>query len=184
MKSKLYLLFFLCAPLFFIACDDNMETLEDRWQIENEAQFVRITADARFTKLESLTGEGHIMFRVIESGDPNGRRPFFTETVSVNYTGWFKNDWSKPPTFVNERGHTINNRIVFDSTTDDRGNERPRPLAVSTLIPGFRDAIQHMRPGDKWEVWIPWHLGYGRRGVGQIRGFTTLVFEIEVREIR
>ena len=89
-----------------------------------------------------------------------------------------------PPTFVNDRGHTIINRIVFDTTIDDRGNERPRRFAPNQLIPGFADALQHMRPGDRWEVWIPWSLGYGRHThANMIRGFTTLVFEIEMIRI-
>lgn len=85
-----------------------------------------------------------------------------------------------PNTFVNDRGHLITNRIVFDST--ERGGARV--LEVWRMISGFSDALQHMRPGDKWEVWIPSHLGYGQRGGGSnIRGFTTLVFEIEMIEI-
>ena len=180
MKSKLYLLLILGASLLFVACDSDDGTIEDQWQIDNEAQFARISMDPTFNRLESLSGNGHIMYRVIESGDPTGRSPLFNERVSVNYTGWFKNDWSKPNTWVNDRGFTITNRIVFDTTIDARGNARPRPFVVNNLIPGFSDALQHMRPGDKWEVWIPWSLGYGRHNHSNIRGFTTLVFEIEM----
>jgi peptidylprolyl isomerase/FKBP-type peptidyl-prolyl cis-trans isomerase FklB len=184
MKSKLYLLFILCVSMFFVACSDNTETFDERWKNENEAQFALITADSRFTKLESLTGNGHIMYRVLESGDENGRFPFFTERVRVNYTGWFKNDWSREDYFINDRGHRVTNKIIFDSTFDDRGNARPIGFNVNGLIPGFSDALQRMRPGDKWEVWIPWHLAYGQRGGGSnIRGFTTLVFEIELIEV-
>ena len=183
MKSKLYLLFFLCAPLFFIACADDTETFDDRWRLANEAKFDAITADPNYTRLPSLTGRGHIMYRVIESGDPNGRRPFFTDRVSVNYTGWFRNDWTRvEDTWPDDRGFTIINRIIFD-TTDNRGNPIPRVFEVNQLIPGFTTALQHMRPGDVWKVWIPWELGYGTRGMGNIRGFTTLVFEIELMRV-
>jgi len=185
MKSKLYLLFLLCAPVLFIACDDETETFQDRWRIENEAQFERVTADPNFRKRESLTGNGHIMYRIIESGDESGRFPYFTDRVRLNYTGWLKNDWTRPPTFTNDRGHTIRNQIIFDTTIDDRGNERPRTLSVNGVIQGFSDALQHMRPGDKWEVWIPWNLGYGQQDIigTPIRGFSTLVFEIELLNI-
>jgi len=37
-----------------------------------------------------------------------------------------------------------------------------------------------MQVGDKWEVWIPWKLGYGESGSGTIKGYSTLVFEIEL----
>jgi peptidylprolyl isomerase/FKBP-type peptidyl-prolyl cis-trans isomerase FklB len=187
MKTKLYLLFFLCAPLFFIACVDQTETFDDQWRIANEEKFAAITADPTFTKLESLTGSGHIMYRVIQSGDESGRAPFFTDRVSVNYTGWFRNDWSREADYwPDDRGFTIINRIIFD-TTYNRGNPIPRVLSISPipgvtqgLIPGFTVALQHMVPGDVWQIWIPWELGYGPRGMGNIRGFTTLVFEIEM----
>ena len=183
MKSKLYLLFILCATILLGACDNEVP-IDNRWQLDNEAQFARITMDPAFTKLESLTNNGHIMYRVIRSGDPSGRSPLFNERASVNYTGWFKNDWTKPATFINEQGRRITNRIVFDTTIDDdRDIARPRPLEVNNLIHGFADALQHMRPGDKWEVWIPWSLGYGRHQHHNIRGFTTLVFEIELLAI-
>ena len=182
MKSKLYLLLILCATMFLGSCGSE-EVVDNRWQLDNEAQFARITMDPAFTKRESLTNNGHIMYRVIRSGDPNGVRPLSNERVSVNYTGWFKNDWTKPDTFVNEQGRTITNRIVFDTTIDDRGNARPRPLYVYRQIHGFSDALQHMRPGDKWEVWIPWSLAFGRHQHHAIRGFTTLVFEIELLSV-
>jgi peptidylprolyl isomerase/FKBP-type peptidyl-prolyl cis-trans isomerase FklB len=178
MKSKLYLLLIVCASVLLASCDDATETVDDRWQIDNEAQFARITADPAFTRLESLTRNGHIMYRVIESGDGE-RSPFFTERVMVHYTGWFKLDWSRPATFLNEQGRLITNKIIFDST--ERGGARG--MDVWLMISGFSDALQHMVPGDKWEVWIPWHLGYGARAVGNIRPFTTLVFEIEMGRI-
>ncbi len=40
-----------------------------------------------------------------------------------------------------------------------------------------------MKVGDKWEVWMPWKLGYGINGKNPIPGYTTLVFEIELVEV-
>jgi len=40
-----------------------------------------------------------------------------------------------------------------------------------------------MEVGDKWEVWIPWQLGYGSSASGTIPAYTTLVFEIELISI-
>ena len=182
MKSKLYLLLIICTSIIFVSCRDEV-TIDGTWRLNNEAQFARITSDPTFIRLNSPSGNGHIMYRVIRSGDPNGVRPLFNERVSVNYTGWFKHDWTMPDTFVNEQGRRVFNRFVFDTTIDDRGNERPRPLEVNNLIPGFRDALQQMRPGDKWEVWIPWNLGYGRHQHFNIRGYSTLVFEIELLRV-
>jgi peptidylprolyl isomerase/FKBP-type peptidyl-prolyl cis-trans isomerase FklB len=51
------------------------------------------------------------------------------------------------------------------------------------LIDGFSTALQHMEVGDKWEVWIPWQLGYGAIGQREIKAYSTLVFEIELVDI-
>lgn len=40
-----------------------------------------------------------------------------------------------------------------------------------------------MKVGDKWEVWIPWKLGYGEKDYNDIPAHTTLVFELELLEI-
>jgi FKBP-type peptidyl-prolyl cis-trans isomerase len=53
-------------------------------------------------------------------------------------------------------------------------------LPNNGVIPGFSIALQNMVIGDKWEVWIPWSLGYGSAGYSSIPGFSTLVFQIEL----
>ena len=54
---------------------------------------------------------------------------------------------------------------------------------MNGVVDGFSTALQHMKVGDKWEVWMPWRLAYGVTGKGNIPGYTTLVFEIELVEI-
>jgi FKBP-type peptidyl-prolyl cis-trans isomerase FklB len=52
-------------------------------------------------------------------------------------------------------------------------------FGVSELVPGFSEALQLMRPGDRWLVYIPSALGYGNRGVpGLIGPGEDLLFEI------
>jgi len=95
----------------------------------------------------------------------------------VLYTGWYKNIWSKPDTYVDEKGNIISNKVIFDSTNI------ALTIPVSGVVDGFSTALQHMQEGDKWEVWIPWWLGYGESGSGSIKGYTTLVFEIELVKV-
>lgn len=56
-------------------------------------------------------------------------------------------------------------------------------IYINGVIDGFSTALQHMKEGDIWEIWVPWELGYGSSGSGSIPGYTTLVFEIELMEI-
>lgn len=64
----------------------------------------------------------------------------------------------------------------FDSAFD-RGE--PDVYALSILVPGFREALSMMRPGDRWMVYIPAALGYAERGYpGLIGPGENLLFEM------
>ena len=178
MKIKTFLLFTLSA-LIFASCskDDETDTI---WRENNEAAFAKIAASSEYKKEESPSKNGSIAYRVIKSGD--GERPLYTDRVKVLYTGWYKRyDWDKGDTYTNEDGVKIINKVIFDSTAK-RENVQSE-FAVSGVVDGFSTALQHMKVGDKWEVWIPWRLAYGATGSQAIRPYTTLVFEIELMEI-
>lgn len=178
MKKQLSLIFSLCALILFASCDDDNETFDDQWRIDNETQFAAITADPEYTRINSTSTGGYIMYKEIESGE--GETPYFTDKVKVLYTGWFKRDWSAPDSYEDNLGQTIFNKYVFDST--ENRNNIPSTRNVNTFIDGYSTALQHMNVGDKWEIWIPWNLGYGSSGYnsGTIPAYTTLVFEIEL----
>lgn len=178
MNKQLLFVISLLSILLFSACDKT-ETVEDRWKIENEAQFNTIAYNPEYTKLNSITGNGFIMYKVLKTGTGD-RSPYFNEQVKVLYTGWYKNIWTKPDTFTDEKGNFITNKIIFDTTSK---NNITRTFAVNGVVEGFRTALQHMKEGDRWEVWMPWKLGYDAMGKGTIKGYSTLVFEIELVEI-
>lgn len=185
MKRQLSLILSFCALILVASCDDDTETFDDQWKIDNEAQFAKITADSEYTRINTTSTSGYIMYKEIEAGD--GEIPYFTDKVRVLYTGWFKRDWSLPDTYPNDKGETITNKYIFDST--ENRNNIPSTFAinpqVSYIIEGFSTALQHMQVGDKWEIWIPWKLAYGSSGnsSGTIPAYTTLVFEIELVSI-
>ncbi len=177
--KKLLLLSVSALTLMIFASCDKTETVDDRWQTNNEAQFAKISADSEYTKLNSQSGNGYVMYKVIESGDGE-RSPYFTEEVKVHYTGWYKNNWERGDTYQDENDNFITNKIIFDTTAR---NNIARTLNVNGVVDGFSTALQNMKAGDKWEVWMPWKLAYGESGNNAIPGYTTLVFEIELVEI-
>ena len=72
-------------------------------------------------------------------------------------------------------GRTINGK-VFDSS---RGGTPPA-FRLRDLIPGWIIALQNMHAGDRWEVYIPASMGYGKLSQPGIPGGSTLVFDIEL----
>lgn len=79
------------------------------------------------------------------------------------------------------RGELIDG-TVFDSSYDRR---QPVTFAVNRVIGGWTEALQMMKVGGKWRLFIPSELGYGERGgaAGRIPPNAVLVFEVELLEI-
>jgi FKBP-type peptidyl-prolyl cis-trans isomerase FklB len=99
-----------------------------------------------------------LQYLVIRSGD--GTSPKATDTVKVHYEG------------------TLLDGTVFDSSV--KRNE-PAVFPVRGVIPGWTEALQRMKVGDKWKLFIPAELAYGPRGAGRAIGpNSVLVFEVEL----
>nr|MDA3970043.1 FKBP-type peptidyl-prolyl cis-trans isomerase [Desulfobulbaceae bacterium] len=77
---------------------------------------------------------------------------------------------------------TLINGEVFDSSYE-RGT--PATFPVSGVIKGWTEALQKMKVGAKWQLFIPSELAYGNKGAGaQIGPNTVIIFDIELLEIK
>jgi FKBP-type peptidyl-prolyl cis-trans isomerase FklB len=102
-----------------------------------------------------------VLYRVIKEG--SGKRPVSTDTVEVNYRG----------------------ALITGTEFDATESGKPASLTVSTLIPGWKQALTAMPTGAKWQIVIPSALAYGERGVGSDIGPNeVLVFELELVAIK
>jgi FKBP-type peptidyl-prolyl cis-trans isomerase FklB len=101
-----------------------------------------------------------LQYKVVKSGA--GKTPGPKDTVKVNYHG------------------TLIDGTVFDSSID-RGE--PVIFPVSGVIPGWSEALQLMKEGDKWQVYIPPKLAYGETGAGKIGPNSVLIFDTELIDI-
>ena len=99
-----------------------------------------------------------IYYKILASGVPNGKHPTVRSIITFHYTGW-----------------TINGK-KFDTS---RGGVASA-YRLCDLIEGWIIAIQQMVIGDKWEVYIPAEMGYGKFSQPGIPGGSTLIFEIEL----
>ena len=103
-----------------------------------------------------------LQYKILTNG--SGKTPTPTDTVTVNY-----------------RGTLIDGR-EFDSSYK-RGE--PATFSVNGVIPGWTEALQLMKAGAKWQLFIPAELAYGERGAGQAIGpNATLLFDVELISIK
>lgn len=101
-----------------------------------------------------------VMYRVISKG--NGPKPSPKSMITVYYSG------------------KLINGKVFDQTQKGR----PATFRLNELITGWTTALREMPAGSRWEIVIPYNLGYGSRASGPIKAFSTLIFDITLLDVR
>jgi FKBP-type peptidyl-prolyl cis-trans isomerase len=109
-----------------------------------------------------VTMPSGLQYKVLVAG--KGKSPKATDTVTVNYKG-----------------------TLIDGTEFDSSYKRGKPASfpLNQVIPGWTEAVQLMKEGAKWELYVPSSLAYGERGAGaNIGGNATLIFEVELLSIK
>lgn len=102
-----------------------------------------------------------LQYKVLTEG--SGKSPKATDTVTVNYRGAFVNG------------------TEFDSSYK-RG--QPATFPVNGVIAGWTEALQLMKEGAKWQIFIPSNLAYGEKGAGSVIGpNAALIFDVELISI-
>lgn len=181
MKAYIKLLLSVVIVALMFSCD-KAESTDNIARDNNEAAFAAITTTSGFERIDSQTKQGFIMFKELTNG--TGKSPMFTDKVKVNFKGWYKIDWSKGDTYTNDKGQIIKNKVIFLNTERPFTGEVQYQLGGLT-IDGAITALQYMQTGDKWEVWVPWKLGFGDVDQTSIKvpAYSTTVYEIELVEI-
>lgn len=174
-KYGLYLMMLVATMFCATSCgDDDDDNHLERWMVANQEAINAIAKNAEYKELKSPGNEGSIYYKVLEKG--NGTDSiYYTSTVTCYYKGWFVADYPE----YNIKKDDIFNQYLFDD-----GAPVSFTVSESSLRKGWKTALQHMVQGDKWEIWLPYQLGYGREGSGSIPGYSTLVFEIEVVSVK
>ena len=116
--------------------------------------------DAKAKEEGVVTLPSGLMYKVIRAG--TGATPKASDTVETHYRGTFPDG------------------NQFDSSYD---RNESMSFSVTGVISGWTEALQLMKVGGKWELYVPHDLAYGERGRPGIPGYSTLVFEIELLSI-
>ena len=131
------------------------KAMEEKYA-DNKAAGEKFLAENK-TKEGVKTTESGLQYKVITEG--KGEIPAETCKVKVNYKG------------------TLIDGTEFDSSY--KRNE-PATFRANQVIKGWTEALTMMPVGSKWELYIPQELAYGSRESGQIKPFSTLIFEVEL----
>ena len=131
------------------------KAMEEKYA-DNKAAGEKFLAENK-TKEGVKTTESGLQYKVITEG--KGEIPADTCKVKVNYKG------------------TLIDGTEFDSSY--KRNE-PATFRANQVIKGWTEALTMMPVGSKWELYIPQELAYGSRESGQIKPFSTLIFEVEL----
>lgn len=193
--------YFLAVALFAVfglaSCSEEDDTVEEfpNWQARNDAFFNSLTDSVlnllelnpartdwkrikSWSKSDSIEGSNsdYIIVKVIEEGDPASTTPLYTDTVTVHYLGRLLPSVSYPYGYVFDQSYYGN---YYDDVS------KPLQMAIGNsggnmLVDGFATALQHMRRGDHWMVYIPYQLGYGSQSQTGVPAYSTLIFDLRL----
>jgi len=110
-----------------------------------------------------VTLESGLQYKVIKKGVKNGPSPVGPQVIRANYHGYFPSG------------------DVFDSSY-----ERGQPLQhnANGFIPGWNEALSMMQPCSAWILYVPGNIAYGPRGTRGIPPNATLVFNMQLLEVK
>ena len=147
---------------------EAQQVLNDYFTKLQEEQTAALKAEGEAFLAQNAKNEGVVtlpsglQYKVLKSG--NGATPKASDSVECYYEG------------------RLISGTVFDSSYQ-RGETAT--FGVTQVIAGWVEALQLMKEGDKWQLFIPYNLAYGERGAGaQIPPFATLIFDVELIKVK
>lgn len=147
---------------------EAQQVLNDYFTKLQEEQTAAVKAEGEAFLAENAKKEGVItlpsglQYKVLNAG--TGATPKASDSVECHYEG------------------RLIDGSVFDSSYQ-RGETAT--FGVTQVIAGWVEALQLMKEGDKWQLYIPYNLAYGERGAGaQIPPYATLIFDVELVKVK
>jgi FKBP-type peptidyl-prolyl cis-trans isomerase FklB len=141
--------------------EKDMEQKQKQAGDKNKAEGAKFLEENKKKEGVKTTASG-LQYKVLKDG--NGAQPKATDTVTVNYRG------------------TLINGTEFDSSYK-RG--QPATFPVNGVIKGWTEALQLMKVGSKYQLFIPSDLAYGERSVSpDLAANSTLIFEVELLDAK
>ena len=201
MNKKIFGFVVLCFMLSFafVACNNDDETPDSNseWALFNDYYLDSIAAEAKANRLPGDLNNSKVT--TIEQDkwsiksyavQPEEDLTFTPNKLQQVYIKWIKDYREDPqeciyPLYtdsvkISYKGKYVTGE-VFDSNYSGEFNPEiaePTTMALSGLIQGWAAALIYMPVGTRAELYIPYTMGYGVYGQGDIPGYTTLVFDL------
>jgi FKBP-type peptidyl-prolyl cis-trans isomerase FklB len=143
------------------AFEKDMQQKQTEQGQKNSAAGEKFLAENKTKEGVKTTASG-LQYKVLKEG--NGAQPKMGDTVTVNYRG------------------TLVDGTEFDSSFK---RNQPATFPITGVIKGWTEALQLMKVGSKFQLFVPANLAYGDRSPGpQIPPGSTLMFEVELLDVK
>ena len=146
---------------------EAQKVVNDQFQKLSEQAYAKMKEEgeaflaANSKKEDVVTLPSGLQYEVLVEG--NGKQPTAADRVQCHYEG------------------TLIDGTLFDSSVK-RGE--PAVFGVTQVIPGWVEALQLMKEGAKWRLYIPYQMAYGEHGAGEmIPPYSALIFEVELIKV-
>lgn len=175
------------------SCSENEEVGEyDNWKERNQhfvdsiaalassgtdgwEKFVAYNLDSAYEASVHNTNH-YIYVKKIEEGKGE-YNALYNDSVRVHYLGRLIPTAAYPQGYIFDKSYSS---YALNEATDV-----PTPFMVRAVVTGFTTALLHMVEGDRWQVVIPYYLGYGDTSSSEtgMEGYSTLIFDIKLARI-
>jgi len=190
----LSLLFTQCL-LLFTSCDETEEVNKYAdWRNRNEAFIDSLKSvydaksDPELIQIIPYAEKNYPIYAKKLKTVTSGETPLYTDSVYTYYRGMLINEAvfgaATTPHYYTKLYQSLD---VFDKNfegEEPNAFESPTKFFVNGVVAGWREVLQRMKVGERWEVYIPWQQGYGSSVSGTIPAYSTLIFDVNLVSIK
>ena len=188
-RHNIWYILLLGILTLFTACSEDNDEVEEYpdWQNKNESYWEnlynstqqkisagdaswRIIRKYSYSDDMNIKKDDNIIVHIVKQGEGT-ESPFITDSVKVHYQGKLLPSTSYPSGYI------------FDSSwtgTFNPATANPVKFLTGSLIDGWTTALINMHEGDRWEIYVPYKLGYGtsESSSSTIPPYSTLIFDV------
>ncbi len=153
---------------FFLSLDDSLRRDAGRWVKLKNISLDPLTDGAPTDYVYAL--------KLDSAAAPEQVFAKHTDSVRISYEGRLM-----------PSGRLYPDGMVYASTVfsqyDSKTNATAKYLVSAMPFAGWQTAVQHMRKGDYWRIYVPYDLGYGSAGSGKVPAYSTLIIDMTLVDI-